>query len=60
MSGAMEWEMCCGNVCDKITLSKQLRVKGASEFLEFINVNCNGDTSEAALDELLLLFVDTV
>ena len=55
-----EFEMCCGNTCDKGIVAKQLKAQGASEFLDFVEINVKEDMSTAALTELLELYVETL
>ncbi len=55
-----EFEMCCGNTCNKRVVEVELKVAGALGFIEWIQANATEDMSDDALKRYLLSYVDTL
>ena len=55
-----EFEMCCGNTCNKAAVEIELKVEGALGFMEWIQEHATEDMSDVALRRYLLRYVDTL
>ncbi len=49
-------ERCCGSSCDVQLMQSQLKAKGASEFVAYLEENITEDVSAAAIEQLLVNF----
>ena len=55
-----EFEMCCGNTCNKAKVALELKVEGALGFMEWLEVHATEDMSDTALRQYMLAYVDTL
>ena len=53
-------QQCCGTTCDKELLEKQFKIKGATEFLAFLEEQVTEDMSTTALAALLVCYKQTL
>jgi len=49
-------ERCCGSSCDVQLMQSQLKAKGATEFVAYLEAHITEDTSAVAMEQLLLQY----